>query len=88
MPQPKSRLSPDEITRIRERLRLSKRQASKIFGGGRDAFARYEAGAVQPGVALCHLLRLLDADTRRFEELLETSSGLRAHPQSAGETDA
>jgi HTH-type transcriptional regulator/antitoxin MqsA len=43
------------------------REASEIFGGGVNAFSRYETGKARPPVALVKLLRVLD----RHPELLE-----------------
>jgi HTH-type transcriptional regulator / antitoxin MqsA len=40
-------LTPVDIKQIREKLNLTQQQASKIFGGGVNAFSRYERGESQ-----------------------------------------
>jgi HTH-type transcriptional regulator/antitoxin MqsA len=42
-------------------------EAADIFGGGANAFSRYENGKTKPSLALVKLLELLD----RHPELLE-----------------
>ena len=37
-------LAPDQIKSIREKLHLTQQTASEIFGGGVNAFSRYERG--------------------------------------------
>ena len=64
-------IDPAEIISTREALKLGQREASLLFGGGINAFNRYEAGKIQPPRALVLLLRLL----RKHPELL---SELRA----------
>ncbi|MBD8671577.1 type II toxin-antitoxin system MqsA family antitoxin [Pseudomonas lurida] len=54
------------ITSVRKKLALDQRQAAEIFGGGTNAFSRYETGKVKPPIALVLLLKLLD----RHPELL------------------
>jgi HTH-type transcriptional regulator/antitoxin MqsA len=67
-------LSPDEVAAIRKRLRLSQRRAGDLLGGGPRAFQKYESGQVMVSAAMSNLLRLLDNDPRRIEEL-ETRAG-------------
>jgi HTH-type transcriptional regulator/antitoxin MqsA len=62
-------LSPDEVAAIRKRLRLSQRRAGDLLGGGPRAFQKYESGQVMVSAAMSNLLRLLDNDPRRIEEL-------------------
>lgn len=52
-------LTPDDIKRIREQLNLTQQQASKIFGGGINAFSRYERGETPIPRSLSQLLKLL-----------------------------
>ena len=52
-------LDPDQIRTIREGLGLSQREAGNLLGGGPDAFAKYESGAVVPRAALVNLLLVL-----------------------------
>src|SRR3990167_9148350 len=52
-------LSPDEVKNIREVLQLTQQRASELFGGGVNAFSRYERGETPIPRALSQLLRLL-----------------------------
>ncbi|MGI4858273.1 MAG: type II toxin-antitoxin system MqsA family antitoxin [Janthinobacterium lividum] len=54
------------ITTVRKKLNLDQREAAEIFGGGVNAFSRYETGKTKPPVALVKLLKVLD----RHPELL------------------
>lgn len=47
-----------EIRRIREFLGITQKQASKIFGGGPTAFAKYEAEDVVQSAGMDRLIRL------------------------------
>ncbi len=62
-------LKPDEVRAIRLRLKLSQRKASELLGGGPRAFQKYESGEVLVSRAMTQLLRLLERDPRRLEEL-------------------
>jgi HTH-type transcriptional regulator/antitoxin MqsA len=53
-------LSPDEIRRIRKKLRLTQVQAGEIIGGGPRAFQKYETGDLLPSKAISSALVLLD----------------------------
>lgn len=53
-------VDPAFITSVRKKLALDQREAAEIFGGGVNAFSRYENGKSKPSVALVKLLRLLD----------------------------
>ncbi len=68
-------LSPGEVTAIRKRLRLSQRRAGELLGGGPRAFQKYESGQVMVSAAMSNLLRLLDKDPRRLEELVVAKAG-------------
>lgn len=52
-------LSPDEIKIVRETLHLTQQKASENFGGGINAFSRYERGETPIPKPLSQLLRLL-----------------------------
>ncbi len=52
-------IDPEEIIAARQALHLGQREASLLFGGGVNAFNRYEAGKIKPPRALVLLLRLL-----------------------------
>lgn len=53
-------VDPDFIASVRKKLGLDQREASELFGGGVNAFSRYENGKTKPPLALVKLLKLLD----------------------------
>lgn len=53
-------VDPAFIARVRKKLALDQREAGEIFGGGVNAFSRYENGKTRPPLALVKLLRVLD----------------------------
>ncbi|MBP2293046.1 type II toxin-antitoxin system MqsA family antitoxin [Azospirillum rugosum] len=59
------------VRRIRKKLGLSQREASRILGGGPNAFEKYERGEVEPSRVMGNLLFLLD----RHPELLNDLRG-------------
>ena len=62
-------LTSDEVRRIRLRLSLSQQRAALLFGGGPNAFSRYERGEALQLRATDNLLRLLDKHPALLEEL-------------------
>lgn len=62
-------VDPAFIARIRKRFKLDQRQAAEIFGGGANAFSRYETGRVAPPRPLVLLFKALDKHPEIFEEL-------------------
>lgn len=59
-------VDPGFIADVRKKLDLDQREAAQIFGGGVNAFSRYENGKTKPSLALVKLLKVLD----RHPELL------------------
>ena len=53
-------VDPKFITNIRKKLHLDQREAAEIFGGGINAFSRYENGKTKPSLALVKLLKMLE----------------------------
>jgi HTH-type transcriptional regulator/antitoxin MqsA len=53
-------VDPEFIITVRKKLALDQREASEIFGGGVNAFSRYENGKTKPPLALVKLLRVLE----------------------------
>lgn len=53
-------IDPAFITRVRKKLALDQREAAEIFGGGVNAFSRYENGKTKPPLALVKLFKVLD----------------------------
>jgi HTH-type transcriptional regulator/antitoxin MqsA len=60
-------VDPVFIASVRKKLALDQREAAEIFGGGINAFSRYENGKTKPPLALVKLLKVLD----RHPELLD-----------------
>jgi HTH-type transcriptional regulator/antitoxin MqsA len=53
-------VDPGFIANVRKKLALDQREAAEIFGGGINAFSRYENGKTKPSLALVKLLKVLD----------------------------
>jgi HTH-type transcriptional regulator/antitoxin MqsA len=53
-------VDPAFIATVRRKLALDQREAGEIFGGGVNAFSRYENGKTKPPLALVKLLKVLD----------------------------
>ena len=60
-------VDPAFIAKVRKKLDLDQREAAEVFGGGVNAFSRYENGKTKPPLALVKLLKVLD----RHPELLK-----------------
>jgi HTH-type transcriptional regulator / antitoxin MqsA len=53
-------VDPSIISSVRKKLDLDQREAAEIFGGGANAFSRYENDKTKPPLALVKLLKVLD----------------------------
>jgi HTH-type transcriptional regulator / antitoxin MqsA len=53
-------IDPAFIAAVRKKLALDQQEAAEIFGGGVNAFSRYENGRTRPPLALVKLLKVLD----------------------------
>ncbi len=62
-------VDPGFIARVRKKLALDQRQAAAIFGGGPNAFSRYENGKTKPPLALVKLLMVLDRHPKLLNEV-------------------
>jgi HTH-type transcriptional regulator/antitoxin MqsA len=62
-------VDPRFIAQVRKKLELDQRQAADIFGGGINAFSRYENGKTKPPLALVKLLRILDRHPNLLDEV-------------------
>jgi len=60
---------PAYIAKVRQQLDLDQRTAAEIFGGGVNAFSRYETGRTRPPLALVKLLKLLSRHPDLLDEL-------------------
>ena len=63
--------SPATIRRVREKLKLSQREAGGLLKVGENAFDKYERGLVEPSGPTSQLLRLLDQHPELIEDLRE-----------------
>ena len=62
-------VDPAFIVNVRKKLDLGQREAAEIFGGGINAFSRYENGKTKPPLALVKLLKLLDRHPDLLNEI-------------------
>nr|WP_315240438.1 type II toxin-antitoxin system MqsA family antitoxin [uncultured Albidiferax sp.] len=62
-------VDPGFIVNVRKKLHLDQRQAAELFGGGVNAFSRYENGKTRPPLALVKLFKLLDRHPDLLDEL-------------------
>ena len=62
-------IDPEFIASVRKKLALDQRQAAEIFGGGVNAFSRYENGKTKPPLALVKLLKVLDRHPDLLDEV-------------------
>lgn len=53
----------------RKKLKLTQEQASRLTGGGHNAFSRYETGTATPLPAVVNLFTLLDKHPEMLKEL-------------------
>ena len=62
-------VEPGFIESVRKKLALDQREAAEIFGGGVNAFSRYELGKTEPPLALIKLLKILDHHPDLLDEI-------------------
>lgn len=53
-------VDPQFIVQVRKKLALDQKEAAAIFGGGVNAFSRYEDGKARPPLSLVKLLKVLE----------------------------
>lgn len=68
-------LTGQEIVALRKRLGLTQRQAADLFGGGANAFSKYERGDITQSVAMDRLMRLVQKHPHCVEELRSLATG-------------
>lgn len=66
-----SGVDPAFIAKVRKKLDLDQKEAGRVFGGGDNAFSRYERGRAKPPVSLVKLLSLLDRHPELISEVKE-----------------
>ncbi|MAD44425.1 MAG: antitoxin [Oceanospirillaceae bacterium] len=64
-------LSPQKLRDIRKELKLNQTEAGKLFGGGKNAFSRYESGEVSPPKSISLLLSLLHNHKELLPEIMD-----------------
>lgn len=62
-------VDPGFIVTVRKKLDLDQREAGEIFGGGANAFSRYETGKTKPPLSLVKLLKVLDRHPELLNEI-------------------
>jgi HTH-type transcriptional regulator/antitoxin MqsA len=62
-------VDPAFIAGVRKKLDLDQREAAEIFGGGINAFSRYENGKTKPSLALVKLLKVLERHPDLLDEV-------------------
>lgn len=62
-------VDPEFVAGVRRKLALDQREAAEIFGGGVNAFSRYETGRTKPPLALVKLLKVLDRHPELLDEI-------------------
>lgn len=62
-------VDPNFIVEVRKKLDLGQREAAEIFGGGINAFSRYETGKTKPSLALVKLLKVLNRHPDLLDEV-------------------
>ena len=63
-------VDPSFILNVRKKLKLGQREAAIMFGGGINAFSRYENGKAKPSLALVKLLKILDRHPELLQEVI------------------
>jgi HTH-type transcriptional regulator/antitoxin MqsA len=67
-------VDPTFITATRRKLKLDQQEAARIFGGGANAFSRYENGKTRPSLALVQLFKILDKHPDLIDEIKPSQS--------------
>jgi HTH-type transcriptional regulator/antitoxin MqsA len=62
-------VDPVWIASVRKQFGLDQQTAGLVFGGGSNAFSRYETGKTKPPLALVKLLMLLERHPDLWEEV-------------------
>lgn len=61
--------SPEDIRRVRSKLKLSQREAGQLLKVGESAFDKYERGLIEPSGPTIQLIKLLDRHPELIDEL-------------------
>lgn len=66
-------VDPAFILSVRKKLGLDQREAGQIFGGGANAFSRYETGRAKPPLSLVQFFKVLDRHPELLAEVREAA---------------
>jgi HTH-type transcriptional regulator/antitoxin MqsA len=78
-------LSGEEILKIRKQLGLTQRGAAELFGGGANAFSKYENEEIVQTVAMDKLIRHVAHQGEFAIHLLKNIYALKTKPENAFE---
>ena len=67
--------TPEFIAAVRKRFDLGQREAARLFGGGVNAFSRYETRLTKPPLALVRLFQVLDKHPKLLVEIASRADG-------------
>lgn len=76
-------LSPTEIQEIRKKLKLKQKEASLLFGGGVNAFNRYESGVNPVSKPLSLLLSILKKHPDQLSEIKTFQGNNESHQEAS-----
>ncbi|MBN3265779.1 type II TA system antitoxin MqsA family protein [Pectobacterium brasiliense] len=62
-------IEPSYIADVRRKLGFTRKAAGEFFGGGENAFSRYELGKAQPPQSTIKLIKLLDRHPDLLSEI-------------------
>ena len=65
----KRKVHGEPVRRLRKKLKLTQREAGRLFKVGEKAFDKYERGLVEPSGPTLQLLKLLDKHPELLDEL-------------------
>jgi len=74
-------LEPEEIRRIRKKLKMTQQAAGQVIGGGPRAFQKYESGDMLPSRAISSALILLDHDPKALMILRQRQPAAQVAPK-------
>lgn len=77
-------MGPSDILELRAKYSLSQAQAAKIFGGGANAFSKWERGEVIPNESTAKLLKLA-LESEAAMESLAKDAGVKLTPDTGSE---
>lgn len=77
-------VDPEFIQSVRKKLGLNQKQAGELFGGGVNAFSRYERGKMNPPQSLVVLLQLLNHKPELLDDVVQCAKSRPADNRTVG----